>query len=124
MAQNIQKLFNFLEKLDLNLLVTTRLYEDKHDITKLKNDLYKYIISFKKEKSFFKINHINNNKFKLLFFHYLKNKYLYINIDFLSKNDIIFFIYNDINIISINGEILDNITENFLLYINEKERLV
>jgi len=119
----LQKSFSFLKKLDLNLLITTKLYEDKYNLTLLKNNLYKYIISFKKEKkSYFKIKHINDNKFNLLFYHYLDKKYLYINIDFISNNKMIFYIYNDIYIVStITGEILNNITEKFLLYLNEEE---
>jgi len=117
----MKKYNKILDKLDLTLLITTRLYEDKYDIIKLQNELYQYIYPFKTDESTFNIRNINKSKFNLVFIISVGVRFLYLNIDFLStKDNFIFYIYNDINIISKNGEILKDITNDSIIYLNKK----
>jgi len=115
----LDKTLECVEKLDNILFRKVRKYEKYYNLSKLKNDLAKFIIIYKKYN--FNIEVKRHNKFELDYIIYLDDDYMInINIDFNENGKYIFYTYNNIYLISKNGEILNNWTNECMVLLNEE----
>jgi len=113
------KSLDCLLKLDGVILSKVEKYEKYHTLEKLKTDIHKYITIFDDYK--FNIIDIRTDKFELDYLIYLNDDYVInINMNFSKGGQYIFFMYNYIYIVSKDGEVLHDWTNDLIAWLNEE----
>jgi len=115
------KAYDNAYKLDCKLSQVVEKYERfNYDMGKLNRDLHSFIIDLF-EKFSFNIENINRDRFNLDYLIYLDdNEYIVnVDIDFHSSGENLFFFYNNIYIVTTDGEVIKNIANEFVKILNE-----